>query len=131
MTIGELAKSAGVSVETVRYYEREGLLPPAHRWRDNNYRDFDDDAVTRLRFIRSGKDVGFTLREINLLMELSLVPGEACEDVETMLAEKLADVDRRLHEMHRLRGNLTRMYTSCRNSGQDGACPVLWQLSPE
>jgi len=61
MTIGELARKADVNVQTIRYYERQGLLLDAHRWPDSGYRDFDDEALLRLRFIRSAKDLGFTL----------------------------------------------------------------------
>jgi DNA-binding transcriptional MerR regulator len=74
MTIGELARAVDVNVQTIRYYEREGLLAEAHRWRDSGYRDYDGDALLRLRFIRSAKELGFTLREIKELLDMRL-PG--------------------------------------------------------
>ncbi|RME68142.1 MAG: heavy metal-responsive transcriptional regulator [Verrucomicrobia bacterium] len=125
MTIGELARASGFRVETIRYYEREGLLPRAHRWRDNNYRDFDKEALARLHFVRRAKAAGFTLREIRELLDLSLTPGEACGEVEALLSRKLAELDRRMAEMHRMRENLAALLASCRAGEAEGACPVL------
>ena len=128
MTIGELAKAAGVNVQTVRYYEREGLLPKPHRWRDSNYRDFDDDALTRLRFIRSAKDLGFTLREISELLDLRILPGESCEEVKTLLGQKLADLEIRLADMRRLRRVLIKLQAACRDRKSNQSCPALWAI---
>ncbi|MEZ5275535.1 MAG: heavy metal-responsive transcriptional regulator [Opitutaceae bacterium] len=129
MTIGELSKKAGVSVEAIRYYEREGILPRAYRWSDNNYRDFDEDALMRLKFVRSAKDSGFTLREIRKLMDLNLVPGEACADVEKMIDQKLEVIESRIGRMRRLEANLVEMQKACRAGLVDGKCPALWQFS--
>ena len=128
MTIGELAKKAAVNVQTVRYYEREGLLPAAHRWPDSGYRDFDEDALLRLRFIRSAKDLGFTLREIKELLDLRILPGESCKEMEHLLAVKLHDVDRRISEMRRLRRVLARLVTACRKRSNTDSCPALWAI---
>ena len=128
MTIGELARKAGVSVQTIRYYEREGLLPNAHRWPDSGYRDFDDDALRHLQFIRSAKELGFTLREIRELLELRILPGESCEEVRAMLGRKLTDVDRRIKEMRRLRRILTKLERACRQRGTAANCPALWAI---
>ena len=128
MTIGELAKAAAVNVQTVRYYEREGLLPKPHRWRDNNYRDFDDESLKRLRFIRSAKELGFTLREIRDLLDLRILPGQACDEVKPLIAEKLADVERRIEEMRRLRRVLRKLHAACERRPSDASCPVLWAL---
>ncbi len=126
MTIGELADKAGVNVQTVRYYEREGLLPEPHRWPDSGYRDFDDDALQRLRFIRSAKDLGFTLREIKELLEMRVLPGESCTEVRQMIGTKLADLDQRIKEMRRLRRALVRMDDACRRRADRRSCPALW-----
>ena len=126
MTIGELADKAGVNVQTVRYYEREGLLPEPHRWPDSGYRDFDDDALQRLRFIRSAKDLGFTLREIKELLEMRVLPGESCTEVRQMIGTKLADLDQRIKEMRRLRRALVRIDDACRRRADRRSCPALW-----
>lgn len=128
MTIGELANKAGVNVQTVRYYEREGLLPEAHRWPDSGYRDFDDDALLRLRFIRSAKDLGFTLREIKELIEMRVLPGESCAEVRQLIGAKLSDMDRRMKEMRRLRRVLVKLEAACGKRGDARDCPALWTL---
>ncbi len=128
MTIGELARKAGVNVQTVRYYERDGLLPQAHRWPDSGYRDFDDEALQRLRFIRSAKELGFTLREIKELLEMRVLPGESCAEVRQIIGAKLADLDRRMKEMRRLRRVLVKLDAACGNRTNFGSCPALWAL---
>lgn len=128
MTIGELANVAGVRVENIRFYEREGLLPRAQRWRDNNYRHFDDEAVSRLQFIRQAKAVGFTLREIRELLDLTLTPGEACGEVEVMLGKKLADLDQRMAQLMRMRRDLAALLDACQEGRVEGKCAVLWQM---
>lgn len=128
MTVGELARQAGVNVQTVRYYEREGLLPEAHRWPDSGYRDFDDEALQRLRFIRSAKELGFTLREIKELLEMRVLPGESCAEVRQLIRAKLAEVDRRMKDMRRLRRVLVKMDETCRNRADLRDCPALWAM---
>jgi MerR family mercuric resistance operon transcriptional regulator len=128
MTVGELARQAGVNVQTVRYYEREGLLPEAYRWPDSGYRDFDDEALQRLRFIRSAKALGFTLREIKELLEMRVLPGESCAEVRQLIRAKLAEVDRRMKDMRRLRRVLVKMDETCRNRADLRNCPALWAM---
>ncbi len=128
MTIGELAKKAGVNVQTVRYYEREALLPMAHRWPDSGYRDFDHDALLRLDFIRSAKKLGFTLREIRELWDMRILPGESCAEVREMIASKLTDLDRRMAEMRRLRRSLVKLEDACGRRSQTESCPALWAI---
>ena len=128
MTIGELAKKAGVNVQTIRYYEREGLLPDAHRWPDSGYRDFDDEAVLRLRFIRSAKELGFTLREIKELLDMRILPGESCAEVREMIGKKLADLDHRMIELRRLRRSLVKLEAACGRRSKAETCPALWAI---
>ncbi len=128
MTIGELAKKVGVNVQTVRYYEREGLLPDAHRWPDSGYRDFDDDALLRLQFIRSAKELGFTLREIKELLDMRVLPGESCAEVKRLLEVKLVDIETRMREMRRLRRVLLKFVTACGQRRAKTTCPALWAL---
>lgn len=128
MTIGELAKKAGVNVQTIRYYERERLLPDAHRWPDSGYRDFDEEALLRLKFIRSAKELGFTLREIKELLDLRILPGESCAEMKQLLELKLADLDRRMKEMRRLRRVLDKLVTACGRRTRADNCPALWAI---
>ncbi len=128
MTIGELAKAADVNVQTIRYYERQRLLPEPHRWPGSDYRDFDEDALLRLRFIRSAKDLGFTLREIQELLELRILPGESCREVRHLLKEKRADVERRIEDMRRLRRVLDKLIGACSRPHAKTTCPALWAI---
>lgn len=125
MTIGELAKKADVNAQTIRYYERNGLLTPAYRLPDSGYRNFDDEAWLRLRFIKSAKDLGFTLREIKELFELRILPRESCQEMESLLTLKLKDVDRRLAEMRRIRRFLVHSIDACQKRDEPNACPAL------
>lgn len=128
MTIGELARQAGVNAQTIRYYEREGLLPAAHRWPDSGYRDFDDAALNQLRFIRSAKDLGFTLREIKELLDMRVLAGESCAEVRRMIGAKLTDLDRRVTEMRRLRRTLVKLEKACAQRAVGTTCPALWEI---
>lgn len=128
VTIGDLANKAGVNVQTVRYYEREGLLTEAHRWPDSGYRDFDDEALLRLRFIRSAKELGFTLREIKELLDLRILPGESCAEMKHLLELKLADLDRRMRQMRRLRRVLAKLVAACSRRREKTTCPALWAI---
>ncbi|MGH7959492.1 MAG: heavy metal-responsive transcriptional regulator [Opitutaceae bacterium] len=128
MTIGELAKAAGVNVQTIRYYEREKLLPAPHRWAGSDYRDFAGEALLRLRFIHSAKDLGFTLREIKELLDMRLLPGESCAEVKQLLSGKLAEIEKRMNEMRRLRRVLKKFVVACDHRRTATSCPALWAL---
>ena len=128
MTIGELAKGAGVNVQTIRFYERQQLLRKPHRWPGSDYRDFDEDALLRLRFIRSAKKLGFTLREIKELLDMRLLPGESCVEVKTLLKVKLADIEKRMADMRRLRRILTKFIAACEHRQMATNCPALWAI---
>lgn len=128
MTIGELAKRAGVNIQTIRFYERKQLLDSPHRWPDSGYRDFGEDAVNQMLFIRSAKEAGFTLREIRELMEMRLLPGESCEEVQAVVEQKLADIDARVKEMRRMRRALSRLAHACRDRTSGRSCPALWEI---
>lgn len=128
MTIGELAKRAGVNVQTIRYYERVKLLPATHRWPGSGYRDFDDDALLRLRFIRSAKELGFTLEEIKELIDLRLLPGESCAEVKHLLNAKRQEIAERMTEMKRLQKALDQLISACSHRRNKSTCPALWAI---
>lgn len=126
MTTGELARKAGVNLQTIRYYERRGLLREPHRWSDSGHRDFDDEAVARLRFIHGAKQAGFTLKEIGELLEMTVLPAEACDDVEALFGKKIEDLDRQMREIRRMRRTLVRLLAHCRKRcGPAGDCLAL------
>src|SRR6266446_3467449 len=95
LTTARLAHEGGVNVETIRYYERHGLLPKPPRT-PSGYRVFSDEAVTRLRFIKHAQDLGFSLREIKELLSLRVKPGSSCSDVRRKAEAKITDVDQKI-----------------------------------
>lgn len=130
MQIGELAKSAGVPIDTVRYYERHGILP-APRRQPSGYRSYGANDVARLRFIRRAKALGFSLGEIQDLLALTGRRGRNMAGVKRAAAAKLADVERRLAEMTRVRDGLRRLVAACPGHGDLATCPILAALSGE
>jgi Hg(II)-responsive transcriptional regulator len=124
LSIGEVAKAADVSVETVRFYEREGLLAEPPR-RPSGYREYPRDTVRRLRFIRRAKDLGFTLKEIGELLELRVDPMRSCSDVRSLAKAKMADIEAKMLDLARIQAALAELVGSCRGKGPTSACPIL------
>jgi MerR family mercuric resistance operon transcriptional regulator len=128
MTIGELARRAGVGVQTVRYYERRHLLPPAPR-RASGYREFTPAALDRLRFIRRAQELGFTLAEIAELLALRLDPHTTAADIKARAEQKIGDIDRKLRDLERIRHALGHLAGRCRGGhAPTGDCPLLEAL---
>jgi MerR family transcriptional regulator, copper efflux regulator len=124
LTIGKLAKSAGVGVETIRFYERQGLLPePARRM--SGYRSYGPDAVARLEFIRRAKDLGFTLNEIKSLLSLRRDPNSTAADVKREAQRKIQDVDEKIRNLQAIRRALQRLIDECHGRGPLSECPIL------
>lgn len=130
MRIGELAQRAGVGVDTVRYYEREGILPPADR-ADSGYRRYRPDDVARLQFVRRAKALGFTLTEIAELLALSAQRGADMETMRAAAETRLADVNAKLAELERIRAGLQTLITACPGHGALATCPILAALTQE
>ncbi|MGM0577374.1 MAG: heavy metal-responsive transcriptional regulator [Myxococcota bacterium] len=130
LTIGQVAKRAGVGVETIRFYERKGLVDEPRRGA-SGYRQYAPDAVRRVRFIRHAKDLGFTLREIRELLELRVDPGSTCADVRRRAADKVADVERRIARLVEMKRALERLSEACRGEGPTSECPILEALDGE
>ncbi len=131
MKIGELAERAGVSVQAVRYYERRGLLAAPLR-RPSGYREYGPDALGRLHFIKRGQELGFTLTEIGELLQLRLDPHTSADTVKARAEAKIADVDRRLHDLERIRHALVHLAGECHGGkGPIGECPLLDALGAD
>jgi MerR family copper efflux transcriptional regulator len=125
MTIGELAADASVGIETIRYYERERLLPNPRRT-TSNYRLYDESALGRLHFIRNAKDLGFTLDEIRRLLRMSEDAHADAGDFHSLAKEKIGWIDERIQRMQHMRDILERAVEACPGHGADKAeCPVL------
>ena len=130
LSIGEVASAAAVNVQTVRYYERRGILTPARRT-PAGYRRYDEDAVARLRFIRHAQGLGFSLNEIQELLALRIRHVGACRTVEKRTREKLNDVDRRIHDLRGIKRTLERLAAACRSRDTTDACPILEALEDD
>jgi MerR family copper efflux transcriptional regulator len=126
--IGALAKRAGVSIDTVRYYEKSGLLAPQARL-PSGYRRYGDSQVARLRFIRRAQDLGFSLRDIRELLGVSRLRDVA--RVKRSAESKLAEVDRRIAALQRVRHALADLIARCPGHGRADACPILQALGSE
>lgn len=124
MTIGKVARDAGLAIDTVRYYEREGLLQKPART-PSGYRQYSADAVARLRFIRQAKELGFTLSEIRELLALRVAPGKSCADVRSRAEAKIADVEQRIAQLDRMRRALVKLAAACSGRGPTSDCPIL------
>ena len=125
LTIGQLAREVGVHVETVRYYQRRGLLAEPKR-PARSVRRYGDDAVLRLTFIRRAQDVGFTLAEIKELVKLSERPS--CRGARTLAVLKLESVETRLRNLEGVRQALAELIDRC-DAGGEQACPIIESLT--
>ena len=130
LTIGRVARAAGVGIDTIRYYEREGLLPEPER-RLSGYRDYTPDAVTRLRFIRRAKELGFTLEEIRELLALSADRERGVRGVKQRAEARLVEIERRIRELKRVQRGLKSLIDACPGHGALESCPILTALSHE
>lgn len=124
LSIGQLAKSAQVGVDTIRFYEKQGLMPRARR-RASGYREYGQDDLRRLQFIRRAKDLGFALEEIAELLALKRQPSRGVEKVKAVARLKLLQVDAKLAELQRLRTVLSDLVAACPGQGATEACPIL------
>ena len=130
LTIGQVARRAGVGVETVRFYEREGLLEEPLR-RPSGYRQYPEQAVKRIHFIKRAKLLGFSLKEINELLQLRVDAQTSCEEVKQHTEAKIAEVERKLVGLQRMRHALLQVHSLCTGQGSTSACPMLEALAQQ
>lgn len=130
MKIGEVAKAAGIGIDAIRFYEREGLIPKAAR-RPSGYREYSAEVVVSLRFIRNAKDLGFSLREISELLRLELTDGVTPADVKALAELKLDDIGERIRALQRMRRALRKLIEACPAGGPLSDCSILRALAPE
>ena len=125
LTIGELARAAGVHVETIRYYQRRGLLPQPRR-PVSGYRRYGTEAIARLEFIGRAQGIGFSLDEVKTLLVLGETPN--CRGARTLAARKLEGVESRLRDLERVRAALEKLIAQC-DAGRERRCPIIESLS--
>jgi MerR family copper efflux transcriptional regulator len=130
LSIGAVAKRAGVAIDTIRYYEREGLLPEPAR-RPSGYRSYGEGTVAQLRFIRRAKTLGFTLEEIRELLALSADRQRGVKAVKQRAQRRLAEIEARIAELERVRAGLAELIAACPGHGAPEQCPILRALGGE
>lgn len=124
LRIGELARVASVNVQTVRYYERLGMLRPERRTAAG-YREYDGEAALRLRFIKHAQQLGFSLKEIDELLGLRVRHGAACATIERKTRHKIALIDVKMRELEKLKRSLETITDACRARKPTADCPLL------
>ncbi len=127
---GELAKEGGVNLETVRYYERQGLLPKPPR-SPSGYRLFPSDSVRRVRFIKRAQELGFSLKEIKELLALRVSTSSTASDVRKRAEAKVADIEEKIQTLRAMKKALARLTATCCGEGSASECPILESLSFE
>jgi MerR family copper efflux transcriptional regulator len=128
-TIGKLADQAGVGIDTVRFYERRGLLPKPQRTAAG-YRLYDEASISRIRFVRRAKQLGFTLDEIEILLQLQDKGGRKSE-VKSITTRKLAQIDAKIADLSRMREVLTALASECSGQGNIATCPIIEAIAED
>ena len=126
MRIGEAAEQAGVNIQTLRYYERRGLLPRSPR-RESGYRDLPADAVRVVRFIKRAQDLGFSLDEVDDLLRLRRDRTKNRRQIRTIAERRLEQVDAKIAQLQRMRGALSHLVRTCEH-GATPECPIIEAL---
>lgn len=129
LSIGDLARATGTKVETIRYYERSGILPEPPRTA-GGYRAYGPAHLARLSFVRRARDLGFSLGQISALLDLAEQRDRPCAAVDAIAREHLAEVDRKLADLGALRRELASLVTQC-GHGTVAECRILEALAPE
>jgi Hg(II)-responsive transcriptional regulator len=127
LTIGRLARQGGVNLETIRYYERRGLLPKPPRTA-SGYRVFPPDAGRRLRFIKRAQELGFSLDEVKALLALTVRPATTRAQIRARTDAKIADIDRKIRDLTAMRRTLRALVDRCDACGPRDPCPILQSL---
>lgn len=131
MQIGKVAQMAGVGVETIRFYERKGLIEQPLRPVNGGYRSYSAETVTRVRFVREAQRLGFSLSEIEDLLQLRADPETECADVRDRAQAKLADVNDKIANLMAIQGALETLIHSCQGEGAAArGCPILNAFEP-
>lgn len=130
ITVGHLARAAGINLETVRYYERVGLLPKPPR-SASGYRLFPPDTVRRLRFIGRAQELGFSLREIRELLALRASPRTPSAEIRQRAEKKILDIEGKIRTLDAMSKTLQKLTKSCAGCGPASECPILESLDGE
>lgn len=124
MTIGRIARDSGTPIETIRFYEREGLIEKPPRT-ESGYRNYRPDVISRLDFIKQAKSLGFSLMEIKEFLSLKFSPETNCGDVRSQAEKKILDIEHKIDSLQKMKGALVKLVTACPGSGPISECPIL------
>lgn len=124
LTIGQVAKLAQVGIETIRFYEREKVIPEPSR-RESGYREYDPEILSRLQFIKRAKDLGFSLKEITELLALRVNGKQDCSGVKKRAEAKLVEIERKISDLKRMQKVLNRVNDACVANKPIADCPIL------
>jgi Hg(II)-responsive transcriptional regulator len=124
---GELARRAEVNIQTLRFYERLGLLPVPPR-RASGYREYSPEVVELVRFIKRAQDLGFSLREVKELLDLREVPRATCGDVVVLAQRKVEEIDAKINDLRAMRAALTKLLKNCTGTAPIARCPIIESL---
>ncbi|GJM25619.1 MAG: heavy metal-dependent transcription regulator 2 [Phycisphaerae bacterium] len=124
MKIGELSKQSGAGIETIRFYERKGLLADPVR-SPTGYRQYEASVVARLQFIRRAKELGFTLAEIKEILALWFDANTRCEHVRQRAEQKIADIEEKVQSLHKMKRSLKKVISECESQDSVDDCPLM------
>lgn len=127
LTISQLANRAKVNIETIRYYERRGLIPEPPR-RESGYRQYAPEFVTRIQFIKRAQALGFSLNEIAELLALRVDTDTACNEVRKRAENKIASIEGKIQTLQKMKQALEALIVVCNENGTTGECPILEAL---
>ena len=130
LSIGKIAKRAGISVETIRFYEHKGLLQEPQR-KESGYRQYQEEDIRKLVFIQHAKNLGFSLNEIRELMSLQTDSKSTSREVKDLAQHKLHDIEEKIKMLQRMRQTLKHLVDKCPGKGPTSECPILDALANE
>ena len=127
LTIRKVAKAAGVSVDTIRYYEREGLIPAAQR-KESGYRLYTDETIKRIQFIKNAQELGFSLKEISELLALRVESKKSCIEVMNIAQQKIDEISQKIESLEGIKEVLFKLKGQCKARKRTSPCPMLDSL---
>jgi len=125
ITIGQVAKKTRVNIETIRYYEHLGILPKPNRNPNSGYRQYKENIIERLNFIKHAKELGFSLNEIKSLFALRVRSNSTCGDVKKRAEMKIIDIEEKIKTLQKMKTALKKLAGQCKGKGPVGECPII------
>ena len=130
ITISKLAKKTEVNIQTVRYYERRGLIPEPQRT-ESGYRQYSYDTILRIRFIKRAQKLGFSLKEISELLSLRVDKNTTCGDFKNIAEVKISEVEKKIRSLNGIKKALTKLVALCSGEGPTSECPIVETLDTD